>query len=69
MATIPPMKRPVKNELWNFRITIVPPTERLMSIRVDHTDAKASAEDRVDTVQNERSVRRNVMARIEYLWR
>ena len=65
---MPPMKSPVKNELWNFLITIVPPTDSIMSISVDHTDANASGYVRVETVQNDRIVRRNVTAKIVYLF-
>jgi hypothetical protein len=61
------MNNPVKNELWNFLMTIVPPTERATSMSVDHTEANASGVERVETVQNDRSARRNVTAKIEYL--
>mmetsp|Transcript_10239 Transcript_10239/g.15460 ORF Transcript_10239/g.15460 Transcript_10239/m.15460 type:complete len:91 (+) Transcript_10239:609-881(+) len=47
-------------------MTIVPPTERNISMRVEVTDANASAEARVETVQNDSRVRRNVTAKIEY---
>lgn len=36
-------------------------------MRVDVTDANASAEARVETVQKDSRVRRNVTAKIEYL--
>ena len=68
VATTPPMNNPVKNELWNFRITIVPPTESMMSMSVDHTEANASGDDRVETVQNDSKVSRNVIAKIVYLY-
>jgi hypothetical protein len=48
-------------------MTIVPPTERATSMSVDHTEANASGVERVETVQNDRSARRNVTAKIEYL--
>jgi hypothetical protein len=48
-------------------MTIVPPTDKAIRIIVDQTAANASAAVRVDTVQNERVVRKKVTARIEYL--
>jgi len=60
------MKSPVVKGLWNLRMTIVPPTEMVMRMSVDNTEENASGVDRVDTVQNDRTVRRNVTAKIEY---
>lgn len=47
--------------------TIVPPTARAMMINDDHTAWNPSPNDRLDTVQNDITVRSSVAARIEYL--
>lgn len=39
-----------------------------MSMSVDHTEANASGDDRVETVQNDSKVSRNVIAKIVYLY-
>lgn len=47
--------------------TMVPPTARAIIIKDDHTAWNPSANDRLDTVQNDITVRSSVAARIEYL--
>lgn len=48
MATTLPIKNPTAKELWNFRIIIVPPTDKIMSMIPDHIAAKPSEAFRVE---------------------
>lgn len=42
MHTTDPMKNPTAKLLWNLRIIMVPPIDRIMRMIADHTEAKPS---------------------------
>jgi hypothetical protein len=67
MHTTDPMKNPTAKLLWNLRMIMVPPIDRIISMIADHREAKPSDMILVEVTTRLMSIRIPDTAKMAYL--